>query len=222
MFEPAFFKTDLQPKPDIAYQAWQSAGQKAAARRDLNERTAGPVPSFGSMVHRTALAAQDSQSYAPGKVTSIDEKRPDIAYETTKAEDEYSFGDVIDMINPLQHLPVVGMIYRKLTGDTIKPMSNIIGGAIFGGPVGAISSTVNAIVQNRTGKDIAENAFSMVGIDIAPSPPAPEIIYESANESIPHPTSEDDYLAAATSYERTSSGQRNFAAHNKVIYSWNA
>lgn len=219
MFEPAFFKTDIAPKPDIAYQAWQSAGKKAAMRHDLNERTAGPMPNFGNMVHRTALAVNDSQAYAPGHAGHSDEKLPDIAYQTVQKEDEYSFADVIDMINPLQHLPVVGMIYRKLTGDTIKPISNIIGGAIFGGPVGAVSSTVNAIVQNRTGKDIAENAFAVVGIDIAPS--SPEIVYESAGNSADGLETQGHYMAAASSYQTTSNGQRNFSAQNKPAYSWN-
>lgn len=177
------------------------------------------MPSFGSMVHRTALAVNDSQAYAPGQATGTNEELPDIAYQTVAKEDQYSFADVIDIINPLQHLPVVGMIYRKLSGDTIKPMSNIIGGAIFGGPVGAVSSTINAIVQNRTGKDIAENAFSVVGIDIAPS--SPEIVYESIRGKELDMASQENYMAAASSYQTTSNGQRNFSAQNKPVYSWN-
>lgn len=78
---------------------------------------------------------------------------------------DFSFDDVIDVINPLHHLPVIGMIYRELTGDKIGPVAQIVGGGIFGGPVGAISGTVNAVVQGTTGKDVAGNVIAMVAGD---------------------------------------------------------
>ncbi len=90
---------------------------------------------------RTAL------SYAPQR------------YEHQQLEDSFSFGDVVDVVNPLQHLPVVGMVYRQLTGDDIRPMSQIVGGALYGGPIGAVTGTVNAISRVQTGKDVAEHAL---------------------------------------------------------------
>jgi len=160
---------NTQASPDAAYKSWEAAGRKAVMRHDLNERTAGPMPAFGTMMHQTALAAQ-TMHYAPGGPSSLaNNSVPDIAMESVGGDDEaFSFGDVIDMINPLQHLPVIGTLYRKFTGDTIKPFANIIGGAIFGGPVGAVSSTANVIIKDRTGKDIAENALSMIGFDAQP------------------------------------------------------
>jgi len=73
----------------------------------------------------------------------------------------YGFEDLIDTINPLHHIPVVGMAYRELTGDTISGAAQIVGGALFGGPVGAVAGTANAIVQQRTGADIAGNVLSL-------------------------------------------------------------
>ena len=32
-------------------------------------------------------------------------------------DDGFSFGDILDLINPLQHIPIVGTIYRAVTGD---------------------------------------------------------------------------------------------------------
>lgn len=192
----------IQKSDDSAFRAWERAGHKTALRMDPLGRTAGPTPVFGSMVHRTALAAQN-MAYAPhGANDTSSTARPDIAYENT--DDGFSFGDVIDMINPLQHLPVIGMIYRELTGDTIKSFSSIIGGTIFGGPVGAVSSTVNAIVKDRTGRDIAENALAAVGFDVGtPQDARPEIVYETAAQS---------YDAA----------RRNFAAKTVPDMRWNA
>lgn len=48
-------------------------------------------------------------------------------------EDGLTFGDVLDLINPLQHIPLLGGLYRKLAGDAIDPAIRIAGGALFGG-----------------------------------------------------------------------------------------
>jgi hypothetical protein len=164
MIDPATI-ANTAIKPDAAYKSWQNSMGKAVMRLDPEARTAGPIPNFGTMVHQTALAAQAANAYAPGDAASGANAKPDIAYKDEQS-DEYTFGDLIDIINPLQHLPVIGTLYRKFTGDTIKPMSNIIGGAVFGGPIGVVSSTINVAVKSTTGKDIAENAFAMAGFDV--------------------------------------------------------
>lgn len=50
------------------------------------------------------------------------------------------FGDLLDIINPLHHIPLVGTIYRSISGDAINPVMKIAGGALFGGPIGAAMS----------------------------------------------------------------------------------
>jgi hypothetical protein len=77
------------------------------------------------------------------------------------AEKPFGFFDLIDMINPLQHIPIVGTLYRAVTGDTIRPVSQIIGGAAFGGVLGAASGIANAIVKEETGADIGENIMAL-------------------------------------------------------------
>ena len=52
-------------------------------------------------------------------------------------DDGISFRDVIDVINPLHHVPVLGTIYRRISGDVIDPAMRVAGGALFGGPIGA-------------------------------------------------------------------------------------
>ena len=42
-------------------------------------------------------------------------------------QDGMTFLDFLDIINPLQHIPLVSTIYRKITGDTIDPASRIAG-----------------------------------------------------------------------------------------------
>ncbi|HEX3349338.1 MAG TPA: hypothetical protein VHS58_14670 [Acetobacteraceae bacterium] len=65
--------------------------------------------------------------------------------------DHLSFSDILSQINPLQHLPVVGTIYRAITGDTLSAPFRIAGsfvaGLVTGGPIGAIAGIGGAIVE---------------------------------------------------------------------------
>lgn len=92
-----------------------------------------------------------------------------------EAEAEMSFGDFLDIINPLQHIPIVNTVYREITGDTIKPSSKVIGGILFGGPLGGMASIANAVVEQAQGKDIGGQIMASLGFDgdaAAGHPPA--------------------------------------------------
>ncbi|MBU8537106.1 hypothetical protein [Falsiroseomonas tokyonensis] len=58
-----------------------------------------------------------------------------------------TFDEVIQALNPLHHLPVVGTIYRAATGETVNPALRVLGGALLGGPIGALSSAVFAALE---------------------------------------------------------------------------
>lgn len=139
----------------------QTAPQKTL-RMVQNDRTAGSMPVWEtkSKIESTlSNATNTSQNDAPENALAY--KAPDANIQTTQPE-EFGFGDLVDMINPLHHLPVVGQIYRGLTGDEIKPIGQIIGGAIFGGPLGAATSLINVVIEEETGKDMTENAIALV------------------------------------------------------------
>lgn len=71
-----------------------------------------------------------------------------------------SLMDFFDAINPLQHIPIVGSLYREFTGDTISTGAKLAGGALFGGPIGLVASIANMIIEQESGKDIAGNVFA--------------------------------------------------------------
>ncbi|MGB1881890.1 MAG: hypothetical protein ACPHTD_14335 [Gammaproteobacteria bacterium] len=58
------------------------------------------------------------------------------------------FLDVLDLVNPLQHIPVVSTLYRSLTGDQISPGMRVAGGVLYGGPIGAGLATAGLVVEN--------------------------------------------------------------------------
>ncbi len=78
-------------------------------------------------------------------------------------EDGFSFGDILDLINPLQHLPIIGTLYRAATDDEISTGSNILGGALFGGVIGAGVAVVNSIIEETTGGEIDDHITAMFG-----------------------------------------------------------
>lgn len=149
-------------------------GGKKVLRWRVNERMGGKVPVWEEVkspqekvARKLAMAGgqpakedfESAMAYADGQA--------DKAVNTLPAQtaQEFGFGDLVDMVNPLQHIPVVGRFYREMTGDEIKPIARIIGGGIFAGPVGAAGNLVNTIVEYETGKDVAGNmvAFALNG-----------------------------------------------------------
>jgi len=222
------FKADTTKTADAGYTQWQGAMAATRARQqnnmryDINDRTAGPMPTFGSMVDKSSMFTNDlGNAYAPTPATP---SKPDITYEPANKDDQLSFGDIIDIINPLQHLPVIGTLYRKFTGDTMKGFSEIIGGAIYGGPVGAVSSTLDVAVKECTGKDMAENALSLVGIDVSPAKAAStSLTYSSA--PLPQTAATADLAGTTLAVANLSlarDGRHSFAAKSATTSSYNS
>lgn len=72
-----------------------------------------------------------------------------------------TFSDFLDVINPLQHLPIISSIYRAVTGDEISLGARLLGGALFGGPIGIVTAGVNAAFEEISGGNIAEHAVAL-------------------------------------------------------------
>ncbi|MBM3506692.1 MAG: hypothetical protein FJX64_03010 [Alphaproteobacteria bacterium] len=77
-------------------------------------------------------------------------------------EDGFTFGDLIDVVNPLQHIPIVSWAYRALSGDKIAPAAKMMGGALFGGTVGFALGTADAAFQATTGTDAGGTVVAML------------------------------------------------------------
>jgi len=73
---------------------------------------------------------------------------------------DFTFGDFLDIINPLQHIPVVSTLYRELTGDEISPHARIMGDTLFGGPMGFVSSIANVFYEEVAGEDPGETLLA--------------------------------------------------------------
>jgi len=113
-------------------------------------------------------------------------------------DDSPSFKDVLDTINPLQHIPIVSNLYQSMTGDIPSTGAKIAGGTLFGGALGLLGSIIGSIIEAQTGKDIGGNLLAALTGDSAgdtatsappqssptnETPPAPERFVSASRRS---------------------------------------
>lgn len=99
------------------------------------------------MTDSTALAAR---ALAPTTAARDAAKAP---AKQEAADLSLDFGDLLDAVNPLQHLPGVSQLYRHATGDDIGLPARLAGGFLFGGPIGLLGSAALAAFEAVTGDD---------------------------------------------------------------------
>lgn len=110
--------------------------------------------------------------------------------------EEMSFWDFLDVINPLQHIPVVSTIYRELTGDQIKAPAKMAGGALFGGVIGFAASAADVILKEASGRDAGEHVMALFSDEEgAPEGAAPTAL--AATEPAPQPAPQPAAAPAA-------------------------
>lgn len=73
----------------------------------------------------------------------------------------FSFHDLLSIFNPLQHIPVIGTLYRAVTGDTIGTPEKIAGDTLYGGLLGAVASIADAAFEKITGKDVGDTVLAL-------------------------------------------------------------
>ncbi len=167
---------ETMQNPHIAQSNAFADKPRKILRMVTNDRMAGTVPQWQA----PKTSSDKIQFTLENALQSSETPDSAIAYANGKVraqQQEFGFTDMLDMVNPLQHIPVIGHIYREITGDQIKPIGQIVGGALFGGIPGAAGGLINSIVEEETGDDIAGNALSLVngkapeGTKTRPQPP---------------------------------------------------
>jgi hypothetical protein len=106
-------------------------------------------------------------------------------------EEDMSFWDLLDVINPLQHIPIISSVYREMTGDTIRAPAKLAGGALFGGFVGLAASAVDVLLKEVSGRDAGEHVAAMMRGDPNDPDAAQDYQFASDERSI-----QEEYLAS--------------------------
>ncbi len=110
----------------------------------------------------TIAAAASSPPEPPGLATTGPEGCPQ-GWMPGKVE--FTVEEAKSAVNPLQYVPIIGTIYRAITGETLpeplKIASSVVSSAIFGGPVGALGAVAIGLVSEliRLGPDLSRPAL---------------------------------------------------------------
>lgn len=128
--------------------------------------------------------------------------------------DEFTFADLIDFINPLQHIPIISTIYSHLTGETPGALARFTIGGLIGGPIGLLSAAVNSALITETGRDMGQIAMAT-------------ITGESKNDSAPAETMPQAIMAHASDRGRDyaadrAMGESSQAANATQVVAYNA
>jgi len=126
-----------------------------------------------STAWRMPIAYSSDETAAPsgtgdGSAPSAPDDAADVASEggfSLFGSDGPTFSDFIDVINPMQHIPVIGTLYREVTGDTIDHAPKVAGKTLYFGPIGALTSVVDVFVEETTGKDVGRHVMSALDED---------------------------------------------------------
>jgi hypothetical protein len=95
---------------------------------------------------------------SPTQITGTTSAAPAPAARTAAANAHpFSFHDFLSAMNPLQYVPIVGTIYRAITGDVVSEPVREAGSLLFsgllGGPIGLITNIATTIAEKITGID---------------------------------------------------------------------
>ena len=87
---------------------------------------------------------------------------PSLPAAAPKSSDwDFSFHNLLSILNPLEHLPIVGTIYRAITDSHIGVPERIAGDALYGGLWGAVSGAADAAFEAITGKDFGATVLAL-------------------------------------------------------------
>ena len=114
------------------------------------------------------LNAAIKQTYYAPAPTPVAAAQPPA---TAPQEEESFFQHILDVVNPLQHLPVIGTIYRAITGEKLDPVEKIAGDALYGGLWGAVSAVASVAFEAITGKSVEDTVLAWFDGDTKPDTP---------------------------------------------------
>lgn len=121
----------------------------------------GPTLKPYDLLPKNMGAAGTSATKAAANATKPDTAKPDTATASSDSMWHVSFDDVLDVVNPLQHLPIVGTVYRALTHDQIKTPEKIAGDTLYGGVMGLASSVADFAFEKATGHNFGDTVLAL-------------------------------------------------------------
>ncbi len=134
----------------------------------VNQRTSGigqgAAADAAAFQRILNMPAPNAASGAPAENSAAATPAPTITRTASTGSVHLTFTgflkDIFDIINPLQHIPIVSAIYRHLTGDQISPEAEFIGDSLYGGPIGGAVAAANIAYKEETGQSIGQTVIA--------------------------------------------------------------
>lgn len=134
-----------------------------------------------------AAVAGGRKAFAHARTGGTDEVTtlgPDREAKTVEAA--LRFGDLVDLLNPLQHIPIASSLYRTVTGDEISPAARILGAMIYTGPLGFVYATADSLFAEISGKPLGDTLISgLFGGEETGPEAAPDLVEGDAPDAPP-------------------------------------
>jgi hypothetical protein len=170
-------------------------------------QSTGPAPANAE----AALARSDNM---PDEIPSDGQNE--------KEEADLTFDDLIDVINPLHHLPVISTIYRAITGDQISVHARGMGGGLCGGPIGLLTAGATMAVEEASDMSASNTLASLFsgeddGAELAAAPQARGLVASdklmaAPREAVPQAAASLNSAVAQASLPFTAKGGPKFFA----------
>jgi len=135
---------------------------------------------------------------------------------------EVSREQLVKSLNPLHHVPVVGMVYRAATGETIPTPMRVLGAGIVGGGLGALGAAFMSLLEElvRMGPDLSRPStpagMSQTGSEAGMEPVTPGTMPEGAYVTLA--TTTPEFLQSAT--PNTAVVQNGTVAYQQASMEW--
>ncbi|GHB18673.1 hypothetical protein GCM10007094_03060 [Pseudovibrio japonicus] len=103
----------------------------------------------------------------------------------TSTAEPFSLGELLDIVNPLQHIPGVNTLYRAITGDEASVRSRVAGSSLYGmvgGPLGMAGLVagnlaemkISGVLDAEKAQTESSTAVNIIERKISPAPHLPE------------------------------------------------
>lgn len=157
--------TDAAIPPDSPDQGQQASlsnpGQNPSAGQGTDDTPIGSFDKNGVLVLNITPDKDMRQEYAAKGIKWRLVDNPDSNKLFFGPDGKLGWKDALDLINPLQHIPLVNIAYRHFTGDVPNGAAELLGAIPFG-PLSTLAAVTDLAVRSTTGKDIGENAIALL------------------------------------------------------------
>jgi len=99
-----------------------------------------------------ALLPEESSRTVRGGLRSVQK--------STHIVDDIKFDDVLDAINPMNHIPILSKLTQS--SNPLMPITKMAGSALMGGPIGLAISAMDSVVEQVTGNSMLGNTIETI------------------------------------------------------------